>query len=227
MKILISRVGVFVCMATFLVVTVHTQDRIRTLEFGKYRKYDLASEPVEIIHRAIGSKAFQTDSTVVGGPNWLEEMTLTLKNISGKNITQCQLHVIIEDPAKAGQRTTMLLGFPSADIIDPNGKQGEPLRIWKPGQELNLRLPTDQLRALEDMKRNGVASIDTASLAIHSVRFDDGTGWLQGVPLREDPSAPGRMVPNKPKKMVNGRELGQAAANRVTPAYLRFFDSVW
>jgi len=176
------------------------QDKVRTLEFGEYRKYDVSTEPVGIQSLNLGDKPFSIETGVVGGPDWLRELSLTLKNISGKNIVECELNLLIPPRGIKAERKLIVFGFPSPSILDLAEKDStRQLLLWKPEQTIRIKIPDSQVRILDSLRRDGITDIETASLAIYRVRFSDGTGWIQGVPTREDPNRPGSMIPvNRP-----------------------------
>ena len=178
------------------------QEKMRTLEFREYRKYDISTEPIAIVNRELGSKPFLNENNVVGNSNWLHELTLTLKNISTKSIRVCVIHLILPQKGTMSSKATMLMGFPSDDLRDPDAKiPNEQLLLWKSGQVIRLKIPNNQLRLLDDLRNKGVPDIDSLSMSIYKVEFNDGTGWFQGMRIRENPNHPGNWIPDQPVMM--------------------------
>lgn len=188
-------VGWFVFCGFLFVPALVGQERIRTLEFGEYRKYDISTEPVAIVGRSLGDKPFLDETHVLGGPDWLRDLVLTLKNVSSKPIKRCVLHLLIPDQ---GNIRIVQLGFPDGVVDGPPTLAGDSRKaLWAPGLILKVKVHPIQLKLLDRLREKGVSNPQTVSLALHSVIFEDGSGWLQGIPTHEDPSRPGSMIPDR------------------------------
>ena len=177
------------------------QEKLRTLEFREYRKYDVSTEPIAILRRETANRWFQDETQVLGGTEWLRELTFTLENTSDKTIVECELNIIVHPRNDRNASKVVIFGFPSSVILDPAvTDRNEQLRLWKPGQIIRIGIPSGQFRVLDNLRRDGVTDIERAFFAIYRVKFNDGTGWLQGMQTREDPDRPGVMIP-VPKKV--------------------------
>ena len=178
------------------------QEKIRTIEHGKYRLYDIKSEPIAIVSRELGDKPFMTNRQVLGGPDWLRDLTLGVKNISNKTIKNFEIHIIIDKQGNMATGVTLLFRFPPPPepVLSQDGKPTgayQPVEVLKPGEVVKVKAPDSQLRMLDFIKKEGVVDIDRVSLSIQKVDFDDGTRWYQGVESREDPNyVP--VIPDRP-----------------------------
>jgi len=189
-----------ILLMLLLVSVSNAQEKIRTLEHGKYRTYDIKTEPIAIVNREIGDKPFKNDRQVVGDRDWLRDIALSVKNVSNKTIKNFEIDIIVEKQVNMTSDEVMILRFPtpeSAYIVDgrPVDKY-QPLKVLKPGEVVKIKVYDGQYRVFsDDLKKNGVTDIDHVSISFDIVRFDDGTGWLQGIETREDPNRPGSMIP--------------------------------
>jgi len=208
----ISRACLFV-VSIFLLTTSlsYAQQKIRTVEHGKYRKYDTNTEPIAIVSRELGDKPFMNDSDVVGGSDWLRVLTLSVKNISKKAIKECEINLIIAKQGNMSNDASMSIRFPTREpVMNADGKptgEYQPLKLLKPGEIIKVKVSENQLRMLDVLKKDGVSDVDQVSLVFISVKFDDGKRWFQGIDMREDPNNPGRWVPVRPDRP--GPTLGQ------------------
>ena len=114
---------------------------------------------------------------------WLNTLTFTVRNISGKSIKNFGFGI----------------GFPE---LDPNGrlpgfsitcygvespKDGaNARRPLAPGEQVDLKLPEDQLEIMRDMsvRMRGTSNLTKVKLLPALVNFEDGSG-LGGVSLRK------------------------------------------
>ena len=174
------------------------QEKLRTVEHGKYRKYDIKTEPIAIVGRQLGNKPFINDNEVMGRPDWLRDLTLDVRNISNKTIKDFEINVVIEKQDNMPFAAGMSLRFPTQEPIlslngKPAGEYNAP-KLLKPGEIVKVKVSDNMLRILDDLKKDGVVDILRVYLAFTRVRFDDGTGWFQGMEMREDPKYPGSMI---------------------------------
>lgn len=196
----ISRVCI--CVICFFILTTsisNAQDKIRTVEHGKFRTYDIKSEPIAIVSRELGDRPFMNDRQVKGGPDWLRDLTLGVKNISNKTIKSFEIDIIIEKQANMSTNSGLLLRFPLPPnpVLNTDGNPTgnyELLKVLKPGEVVKIKAADSQLRMLDAIKKDGVGDIDRVSLSIQLVVFDDGTRWYQGIETREDPNSPGTYI---------------------------------
>lgn len=179
----------------------HAQEKIRTLEHGKYRKYDTRTEPIAIVSREVGDKPFIDDTKVVGSPDWLRHLTLEVKNISDKTINSFQIHLVI--PKQGGMQydwvMRMMFPFPRDKSGLNKNSQGvteqDGGNILEPGATIKLRISENQLRVLDEIRKYGVMDVERVSVSFDKVDFGDGTRWDRGVEMKEDPTQPGRYLP--------------------------------
>ncbi|MGE3465577.1 MAG: hypothetical protein AB7J13_01475 [Pyrinomonadaceae bacterium] len=190
------------------------QEKTRTLEHGKFRMYDRSTEPIAIISREVGNKPFESDSKVVSGRDWLRNLSLTIKNISAKTITEFEINLIIAKQANMTGDVVLIVRFPMAKpILDSAGEPtGEHtlIRLLKTDEVIKVRISENQLRLLDLVKKGGVSDIDNVSLVFRSVTFDDGIRWFQGIEMRQDPNDPGNWltVPaQNPPTVINARDM--------------------
>ena len=177
----------------------YSQEKVRTLEHGHYRRYDTRSEPIAVVSRHLSTQPFIDETKVMGKTDWLAELTLGIKNISSKTITDFEVNLIIPQQGDMPSPAVIILRFPFwTPVISSDGKPTGESRLassLKPGDVIKMTAPKDQLRILEFIKEKGVLDVSSVSLAFISVKFDDGTGWFQGHPTREDPARPGSIIP--------------------------------
>jgi len=211
----IATVGLWATSIVLLTAPLlSAQEKTRTLEFGAYRKYDISTEPIAIIKKELGNRPFNEspgESKVIGGADWLYGLTLTLKNISSKSIQASEIHLIVPQQANMSGVRRMFLRFPTESILDPDAKTShQMLKLWRPGHVISMKIPNSQLQLLDRLRGNGVYDIDTVSIALQRVDFDDHTGWYQGLKMHENPNLPGNWIPDRPMSSNKGFKLESA-----------------
>ena len=92
--------------------------------------------------------------------------------------------------------------FPQGELIRTEKGSlafGQPtLLILQPDATVKLRASPGQLKILEVLKEQGVTDIADVEISIMDVTFEDGTGWIGGLPAVEDPSKPGSLFIVRP-----------------------------
>lgn len=177
----ISLVGSFVFVA-------NGQDRLRT--FRELRN-NFQNPPIEIIGIETGGKPF-SGRQQIAGPDWLEDVSLIVKNISPKNIRTISITILIPKQGAMEHIHGLRYGFPQSEVTrDEKGTLvfGKPtIMILRPNETFKLR--THALHTpliLEKLMGLGVRDISEVQIAILEVTFDDDTGWLTGVPTVKQP----------------------------------------
>ena len=175
------------------------QEKIRTLEHGRYRQYDVATEPFAIVGRQLGDKPFINERQVAGNSDWLSKLILSVKNTSGKSIIAGEINLIIAKQNNMSADAAMILRFPIQEsVLDGEGKatgEYQYTQPLKPGEVVKVRVPEGQLHILDVIKKDGVVDIDSVSVVFIRAIFDDRTSWFQGIEMKEDPNVPGRWIP--------------------------------
>ena len=190
--------GVLFC----LVPAVVAQEKVRNLDEMSEK---FPNAPIEIVTREVGAKTFD-GSRVIAGTDWLRRLSLTVRNISQKNIVKFVIHIKIPKHGEMQHDAGMALDFPSENpVLDPAGRptghfNPPTLRVLQPGATTKVKVWEHQLEILERLKERGVPDVDTVILSIREVVFDDGTGWLVGKESRDDPSRPGSQLFVRPDR---------------------------
>ncbi|MBX3289847.1 MAG: hypothetical protein KF855_10950 [Acidobacteria bacterium] len=205
-----ARVGI-TALGLFLIAVPlsYAQEKMRTLEHGMYRQYDLNTEPIAIVTRELGDTPFMDERRVVGSSDWLQHITLGVKNISKKTIEDFEINLIIPKQRNMPFDHVMIVKFPVTHqaVLDdngmPNGKY-KVIRALKPGETVKLKIDENQLRILDKIKSYGLHDVEQISLSFRQVTFDDGIRWSQGLEMKEDPDQPGRWLPILNEKLRSG-----------------------
>lgn len=187
--------GLLVSQFVFL---VSGQEKIRTINDARH---NFNNAPITVISREVGGKIFQGKQGVAG-PDWLENLTLIIKNVSSKNIKRISILLKIPKQGSMEYGSGFYYPFPQGELI--RTERGSlafgqaSLLILQPGATVKLRAWPHQLKILEVLKAQGVTDIGDVEISITQVTFDDGTGWFVGLPAVEDPSKPGSLFIVKP-----------------------------
>lgn len=190
--------------ALLIVIVCHAvanaQEKPRILDFQRY-KYK--NEPIDVVNQQVEGKSFTRDDQIMGQSKWLRELKLGIRNVSAKNITYVEIHLVIGAPNKRPVHDSIVIrftGWPTFGDNSDYAKRGGRRAVLKPGdiaflfvkEQLGENI-SNYLEKLEDEDFNRV------SVDIRYVHFDDGTGWAVGHETRQDPSNPGSFVPIRDK----------------------------
>lgn len=180
------------------------QDKTRTLQIGRYR---YKNAPLSLIGRELDGKPFNGEQ-MVGGPDWLRNTRLVIKNVSARNITFFELHLVVDNAQKMPRQDSISIRFTGWPTVGDNRefqKSGGRRAILKPGEVITLavkdHLLPSQSAYLSELESGDFSSI---SVDIRYVDFDDGIRWAVGHELRKDPNRPGSWKPIRNKPSVSG-----------------------
>jgi hypothetical protein len=194
----LSFIFIGIVLTIQLASTTNGQEKLRAIRDARQNS---RSAPIEIVGREVGGKAFAGRQDVAG-PGWLEDLTLTIKNVSAKNIKSIEIMLLIPKQGAMENMSGFSYPFPQGEVVsDSKGNLSfgpATQLILKPDATVKLRAWPHQVRILDVLKKLGVTDIAEVEIGIMTVTFDDGTGWLTGVPAVEDPRKPGSLFIVKP-----------------------------
>ena len=160
------------------------------------RRLTLSKEPVEIslnlkgqpvkaseaVHAEAGIRAqeFEADS------DWLKDLTLKLRNTSGKTITYLVLILDFPEITKNGRTAEhqIFLG------VDPDRKFQRPELRLMPNETIEVPLSAryDDIKTLVETVGNlSPESVSNVLVDVHAAFFDDGTFFEAGTLFRRNP----------------------------------------
>lgn len=171
----------------------NAQDKIRTVEKG--RSYP--NSPVEVVSRELGDKSFMDDTRVLGDKDWLKHLKLSIKNVSSKNIISFNIDLLIK------KRGMVLMGIPiyfrtytqltPNNVLTPEGEKK--IGVLRPGEVVKVSVTDHVIVAFGDeLGKRGIEDIDSVTLDIQGVYFEDETRWMYGQESRPDPKNPGKRI---------------------------------
>lgn len=164
--------------------TAFSQEKVRTIKETPL----LDDSPVEIVSREVGGKSLGRRNQVRAGGDWLERLTLGVKNVSKKNIVY--FHIDVPIPKQGKMPGTFGLGLFFGNRMAPAvTTPNDP--VLRPGETVKLGLdPNEVAFWSRELKKYEVEDFDQVTLDIRAVHFDDGTGWQLGIPLRQELNNP-------------------------------------
>jgi hypothetical protein len=185
----------------FFVSVALAQQKTRKVDEEKYKK---ANEPLSVTY-LLGEKPFLNRNETLASEDWLSNLTLEVKNISSKPITFFYIQLIVERQGTMEFRNAIVVSFPSGAITSTMDHADRPTseskrQILRPGDTVQVRPLSNQFRILEDLKKHNVPEINSVSLDIRYVYYEDGSKWGVGIDVPKDkdhfiPDAAGVSVP--------------------------------
>lgn len=152
------------------------------------------NEPVVITSVTVKGEKIALNEKFHSGNDWLNGLTITLKNASDKPIvlTSVQLQFPRPEGTKGGIAVDdIFYGNPTL-LERPEATAGS--YILAPGQSINVPISSDDLDRIKSLLSfSGYrGNIDSIEIRIGRTIFADDTMWYAGANLRRDHSAPSR-----------------------------------
>lgn len=157
-------------------------------------------QPVEIVDVKVKGVSVKPKQKFDGDTNWLDGMTIKLKNVSDRPVSYASVLVTTyyeKDGRRSKQRDgedvqaaiELMYGAWPPDPDDPAPPYSPPLL---PGETLDLTLTERSRDELYSLLRQDDASTDIAELTVRVYRVffagDNDTMWKMGRMLRRDPN---------------------------------------
>jgi hypothetical protein len=130
-----------------------------------------------------------------GGPNWVKNISLKLRNTTEKPIIFITLNVNFPETRSVGNLMSYPLQFGEMPGVPPGTSKPKQLRL-EPGGTVGVDLATEFERIRKFVSsRYPLESVNEVQLEIGFVVFGDNTGWAAGNFLQQDPKDPRRWYP--------------------------------
>jgi len=160
------------------------------------RRLTLAKEPVDISFKLKGqplhaNHAVRANEGVSadefdGDSDWVKDLTLQLRNTSGKTITYIQLNLHFPEVTSNG-RTALQQIFLG---VDPDRKFSRPELRLAPNETVEIPL-TDKYpnikTLVESVGKMAVGNVSKVWVEFHAAYFDDGTLFEAGTMFKRNP----------------------------------------
>jgi hypothetical protein len=169
MKLAVFTASIFVvCLLT---PALRAQTKIRTVQDAK----GFANQPLKVVSKSLGEHKF-IEEKVEGGPNWLLDLSIEVKNVSDKKINYAYCLLLVEKQADMPASYALPLIYEN---------HAQPIA---PGGVATLKVLDSQLvQAMKYVAKYGGTDVDKIVLTIQRVHFDDDTRWITGKDMKRDP----------------------------------------
>lgn len=152
-------------------------------------------EPVKLSKLKVKGKEVEPAKKFVEEDDWLNGLTITVKNTSDKTIVWIDLALNFPRPAGSGGEPDARDHLVYGHYPPPPGEAGTPHTQQppaRPGETVELAL-ADYEGTLEFLRKtNYPASIKQVEIDLSEVIFDNGMMWSGDALFRRDPNNPGR-----------------------------------
>ena len=175
---------------------------IQRLSYFRYPvevSFELKGQPLRSTKAVLAEQRIRTEE-FEGDRDWLKDLTIKIKNTSGKTITYIYVNLyfpeVVKDDAVASHQ--IHLG------IDPNRKFHNPELRLAPNESLEIPLAErfKDITSLVKIVGSGlpVESVSKVEVEFHAALFDDETLFETGEMFRRNPD------PNDPHKWIRIKE---------------------
>ena len=181
-------------MFILLQVTGFAQEPERMIDKMSWR-----NEPIKVLKLKIKNKGVELGKKFAEYDDWLQGLTVTVKNVSDKAIARIEIQLAFPRPGGGSSPETAIYmigmgyGKESADV-----SAEEVLKLVLPGETVDVKLLEVNVPFIkEDLEKLGYGHpIKRAQKSVRSVTFVDGSEWAGD----DDILYPN---PNNPKQKIN------------------------
>lgn len=171
-----------------------------------FTQYPMPFDPIRVSDFKEGNDPVTPGIPIKAGEDWLKNISLTIKNVSPKDITLVEVRLLFVDTENGtGQRpftsaTAFKLGQRSEhDLYSLSGEKmlpdpGSPLRL-PPGQRLTVSFASQYDEIKQDAETRQPMSTIQKVLVTYDISFADGTAWTGGGYYRPDPAVHNHYLP--------------------------------
>lgn len=188
------------------------QHKKRAVELKTYK-----DQPVEIVDTKVKGGAIKPKQEFDGDSDWLNGMTVKVKNVSDKPVAYVSV-LVTTYYERDGRRTKQRDGMDVQAAIELNygaqpSRPGEPAPPYRaplqPGESIDLTLTERSRDELYALLSQDNASTNIARLIVRAYEVffvgDSDTMWKTGRVLRRDPGDPQRWLPVEQNTSANRR----------------------
>lgn len=188
----VSRVAFGVAISAGVLVLLlnsvaHSDAQIKQVE-RVIEKFAVRNEPLEISEMRSKTNKITLGKEFPSGDNWLEGMTFTLKNVSGKALRRAELE--LEFPEVQMENRMLLLSIHYGQIPDLPDADSVDMPVVQPHQTFELKFDDSTYAAVSQRASANQGSITKVRVLISTVYFTDGTAWRHAFWHRRDPNNP-------------------------------------
>lgn len=157
------------------------------------RQFFEEGSPVAI-ELTLGGKSLKFGEKFSDDEDWLSHLCIRLKNLHSTSLVFARLYLSFPETRATGN----VMAFPLSFGRNPRAPidLGEPKRL-APEKTAEIRLSQEEYSHLKGFleRRHAMASITHSGLQIEEIQFVDGSIWINGSWMHQDPNNPNRLIP--------------------------------
>lgn len=153
------------------------------------------NEPVAITAVTVKGKKIALNEKFLTGEDWLNGLTITLKNSSNKPILLTSVQ--LQFPRPEGNTRGIAvddISYGNPALLEESAQTKSASDILAPGQSIDVHVSSDDLSRINSLLSfSGYkGTIDTVAIRIGRTIFADDTMWYAGTYLQRDHTTPSR-----------------------------------
>jgi hypothetical protein len=183
------------CLIVLSARTSSTGQTLRQNQERLIKQKSWKNEPVKISKLKIKGKGFAMGQKFLEEDDWLKNLTISVKNVSGKNITFLSLTLDFPKPEDSTEvPAAFSIEYGRNPLFPANVVWPDSLKPIADGETKDLTLSDTEYSTLRDLlsETNYPASIKRMDIILGDIVFDDGTKWSGGAWFRRDSNDPTR-----------------------------------
>lgn len=187
--------GVFIAFiftapgVTHSFLPVHQRGQERLVKYATQR-----SQPVRLVQAKTNRRTLQFNETFLDDEEWIEGLTMSFRNISGKEVVYVGVRLTFDRLQNSSQSPAIWeLQYGDDPFRYKTVESLPPLRVKSvlPNDIVDLRMTDEQYGELKLFLQSlGYPSEHSVDFRVISVGFRDNTAWYLGKTHKRDPSNP-------------------------------------
>ncbi len=163
-------------------IPISAQPRVRSLVDGK----TYSDAPVIVVDTKWKSSSLKAGERISADKDWLKDVQIDIKNISQKPIMAVDVMVNSLQNGEMKIVAPFIFEFRAAQ----RGPSHEMVPL-EPGKTVTLSvLENQRLATMKFLGKQQFDDFSTVNVEVKNVFFMDGTGWINGREMRQDPNNP-------------------------------------
>lgn len=177
------------------IAKTQSQEQNRIIE--KWPAY--SSEPLSIttIRNLRGIVEF--GKTFSADDDWFKELTVSVKNVSGKDITYIDIGLRFIRPENQAKEPPLVHTISHGDRLSALKRIAPPIDFKSSSEDsgIDIKLPDHAYKSIKLMLENlgYPPNIKRINIYIENVLFSDGTAWASGTWFKRNPIDPEKLIP--------------------------------
>ncbi len=170
-----------------------TQEQDRIIK----KRYSYPNEPLRITTVRNQRGIIELGKKFSDSDDWYKELTVSVENISGKEITYISIGLTLVRPENQAKELPLGHSIMYGNRVAALKRSAKPIEFKY--ASIDIKLSEQNYDSIKTMLKNVgyPSSINAIEINIEDVIFGDGTAWATGTWFDRDPNDPDKLIPRQ------------------------------